>query len=267
MPFANSELATIHYEVRGDGPETLLLIMGLGGHASEWGDPFLSPLAAKYRVVTMDNRGIGESTHESEAWTMLDMAHDAGAVLDALGVEHAFVGGTSMGGMVAQTLAIEQPERVARLVLMSTSFGGREPAPPEPDAAAALLPVKDVPLAELHRRALKVLTGPGFADSRRELIDALADERQRVPTRGRVFKAQFGAIVADDRSQRVRQLQLPTLVVHGDQDPLIPVENGKLLAARIPGARFVLLEGCGHFPHFERPVETSNAILEFLSER
>jgi 3-oxoadipate enol-lactonase len=264
MPFANSDTATIHYTVTGSGPETLLLIMGLGGHASEWGEPFLSALSAKYRLVCMDNRGIGESQSRVEAWTMHDMARDAIAVLDALGASQVHVAGTSMGGMVAQTLALEHPERVKRLVLMATTFGGRESTPPTPEAAAVLLPIKELSIQELQRRALTVLTAPGFAAAHPELIDAFAERRARVPTRGRVFKAQFGAIMGHDCSQRVRTLQMPTLVVHGQDDPLIPVENGKLLVARIPGARWLLLDPCGHLPHLEKPAETAAAVCGFL---
>lgn len=239
--------------------------MGLGCHASEWGDAFLDPLCEKYRVVTMDNRGIGESQSSVETWSMHDMAVDAWAVLDAVGVASAHVLGTSMGGMVAQLLASETPERVQKLVLMATTFGGREAIPPAPEAAAVLLPVPGITVAELQRRCLRVLTAPGFADANPELIERLAQLRQRVPTRGRVFKAQFGSIVNSDRSQSVRGLRAPTLVVHGQDDPLIPVENGKLLAARIPAQRCVLFDDCGHFPHFEKPAESVAVVLDFLA--
>jgi pimeloyl-ACP methyl ester carboxylesterase len=265
MPFANSATAKLHYTVRGRGPDTLLLIMGLGGHASEWGDPFLDALAQKYRLVCMDNRGIGESETSVEAWTMQDMAVDACAVLDAAGVSSAHVLGTSMGGMVAQIVASEHPDRVQRLVLMATTFGGREAIPPAPEAAAVLLPVPGMGNVELHRRSMRVLTAPGFADAHPDIIEQLAQLRGRVPTRGRVFKAQFGCIVASDRSQSVRGLRAPTLVVHGQDDPLVPVENGKMLAARIPAQRFVLLEQCGHFPHIEMPAESAAVVLDFLA--
>jgi 3-oxoadipate enol-lactonase len=243
----------------------LLLIMGLGNHASEWGEPFLAPLSAKYRVVCMDNRGIGESQSQIEAFTMHDMVSDVVAVLDALGAPQVHLAGTSMGGMIAQHVAIEHAARVERLVLMSTGFGGREMTPPRPEAAAVLVPVTGLPIPELQRRALTVLTAPGFAAAQPALITELAELRGRVPTRGRVFKAQFGAIVGHDCSQTVSALSQPTLVVHGEDDPLIPVENGKRLAARIAGARLLLLDPCGHFPHFERPAETSSAILSFLA--
>jgi 3-oxoadipate enol-lactonase len=265
MPFASSASAKLSYNVRGQGPDTVLLIMGLGGHASEWGEPFLEPLSAKYRVVTMDNRGIGESHSDLETWTMHDMALDACAVLDAVGAASAHVIGTSMGGMISQQLACDMPDRVQKLVLMATTFGGREALPPAPEAAAVLLPVPGFSIAELQRRTLRVLTAPGFATAHPELIEQLAQLRERMPTRGRVFKAQFGCIVASDRSQSVRGLRAPTLVVHGQDDPLIPVENGKLLAERIPAQRFVLLDDCGHFPHVEKPIESVTAVLEFLA--
>jgi 3-oxoadipate enol-lactonase len=265
MPFASSASAQLHYTVRGQGPDTLLLIMGLGGHASEWGEPFLEPLSQKYRVVTLDNRGIGESHSDIETWTMQDMALDACAVLDAVAAAKAHVIGTSMGGMVAQQLAIDLPDRVQKLVLMATTFGGREALPPTPEAAAVLLPAPGFSIAELQRRTLRVLTAPGFAAAHPELIEQLAQLRERMPTRGRAFKAQFGSIVASDRSQTVRGLRAPTLVVHGQDDLLIPVQNGKMLAERIPAQRFVLLEDCGHFPHIEKPLESAAAVLEFLA--
>ena len=264
MPFASSKSAILHYTVRGQSDDTILLIMGLGGHASEWGEPFLARLSENYRVLCMDNRGIGESKSNADSWTMEDMAADACAVLDAAGVASAHVLGTSMGGMIAQIVAAAYPERVKRLILMATTYGGRESIPPAPEAAAVLLPVSGMSIADMQRRSLRVLTGPGFADANPALIDELALLRERVPTRGRVFKAQFACIVASDRSQLVRGLRAPTLVVHGEDDPLVQVENGKLLAARIPAQRFVLFENCGHFPHFERPVESAAVILEFL---
>src|SRR5690348_15088242 len=110
MPFATSNSAKIHYSVKGQAPRTLLLIMGLGGHASEWGDTFLDALAAHYRVLTMDNRGIAQSQTLVEKWSLEDMASDVLAVLDAVGCERTLLAGTSMGGMIAQLVAAETPE-------------------------------------------------------------------------------------------------------------------------------------------------------------
>jgi pimeloyl-ACP methyl ester carboxylesterase len=265
MPFAISPNARLHYTVEGAG-EPLLLIMGLGGQAVDWPLAFISELALHYSVIRMDNRGIGHSQTEVESWTLRDMADDACAVLDTLELATAHVLGISMGGMIAQLLAIEYPERVRRLVLMATSFGGRDTVPPEPRGLAILTTYPGVPAAEARRRSLLGITAESFGEQYPAVIDALARQREVTPTRPEVFVAQYTAIVRDDRSERVRGIHQPTLVLHGRADPLIPVENGILLAKRIPGARLCLLDDCGHLPYLEKTAETTQAILEFLAQ-
>ena len=267
MPYAQSPGAKIHFTVEGDGPETILLIMGLGGHATEWGSSFPGELAQRFRVVRMDNRGIGPSEALTRGFTMADMAQDALAVLDALELESAHLVGTSMGGMIAQTVAFEQPQRVDRLVLMSTSFGGAEAVPPHESAIALFTPVPGETIADQRRRSLGVITAPGFAAANPELIEQLVEDRLRVPTSGRIFMTQLEALLGSDRSRRVADIAAPTLVVHGEDDTLVPVGNGKLLAERIPGARLHLLERCGHLPHLELPRPSAAVVSEFLLER
>jgi 3-oxoadipate enol-lactonase len=264
MPFAQSPGARIHYSIEGDGPETLLLIMGLGGHATEWGTDFPADLARRFRVVRMDNRGIAQSEALSAPFTLEDMARDAVAVLDALGVERAHVAGTSMGGMIAQTVALDHAPRVSRLVLMSTSHGGQDAVPPWEAALALFSPIPGETLAEQRRRSLGVITGPGFAQQNPALIEHLVEQRVRIPTSGRTFMTQLDAILKSDRSARVAKITSPTLVIHGDQDSLVPVGNGQLLAAKIPSARLALLPGCGHLPHLERPADCAALVADFL---
>jgi 3-oxoadipate enol-lactonase len=265
MPFANASGATIHYAAEGGGRDTLVLVMGLGGHASEWGEAFIADLASDLRVVRMDNRGIAQSQTTAQSWTMQEMAADVVAVIDALGLPNVHLAGTSMGGMIAQLVAAEYPARVSRLVLLSTSFGGRETILPEPKGAAVLAPKPGMSIAEQRREGLRALTTDAFAEDHAELIELLVAQRERNPTSGPTFKAQFDAIMLSDRSDVVNRIRCPTLVIHGDQDPLVPVENGRQLAQRIPGAKFELLEGCGHLPHLERPEETARLIREFLA--
>lgn len=125
-------------------------------------------------------------------------------------------------------------------------------------------PAPGITRRELQRRALAVLTAPGFADSHPELIEELAALRERAPTRPRVFQSQVIAIMNSDRSARVREVKMPTLVLHGLDDQLIPVENGRQLAARIDGAKLVLFERCGHLPHLELPERCAGELHEFF---
>jgi 3-oxoadipate enol-lactonase len=265
MPFANASGATIHYAAEGGGRDTLLLVMGLGGHASEWGAAFVADLASDHRVVRMDNRGIAQSLSAAPSWTLEDMANDVIAVVDALGLKSVALIGTSMGGMIAQLVAARHPSRVSRLVLMSTSFGGAQSVPPTERGAAALAPSPGMTVAEQRRRGLRTLTSDAFADDHAELIELLVAQRERNPTPGPTFKLQFEAILLSDRSQLVKDIRCPTLVIHGDDDPLVPIQNGRMLAERIPGSTFALLEGCGHLPHLERAEETAKLIREFLA--
>jgi 3-oxoadipate enol-lactonase len=265
MPFANSNRAKIHYSVKGEPSRpTLLLLMGLGGHATEWGNPFVDALAAHYRVVTMDNRGIGESTSEVAEWSLEDMAQDALSVIDALHCREVLLGGTSMGGMIAQLVASIAPERITKLALMATTFGGRESVPPTAEANSLFTPLPGTTPGQMQRRTLELLTGPGFAAAHAALIDEFAALRERKSTRAKVFQAQFMAIMKSDRSERVRALGMPTLVVHGLDDQLVPVENGRMLAQRIPNAQLVLFEACGHFPHLEVPDACAAALHDFF---
>jgi pimeloyl-ACP methyl ester carboxylesterase len=264
MPFARALDAKIHYSVNGRAVEPLVLVPGLGGHASEWGESFLQQLEAEHQLICLDNRGIERSESEVDNWSMQDMANDVIAVLDALGIERAHLLGTSMGGMIVQTLAVTKPERVRRLVLVATAFGGREMTGPEPRAAATFRPAPGLSTGELRRRSLRAITAEGFAAANPELIERLVRMRELEPTSSRVWQTQYAAILASDRSQLVTQITAPTLVLHGELDPLIPFENGERLARRIPNAKLVSLTGCGHLPYREQPDATAKAVLDFL---
>ena len=265
MPFANRPGARIHYTVEGQG-EPLLLISGLGAQAIEWPRAFVVALAQCFSVVRIENRGIGRSLCAVADWTLKDMADDVCGVMDSLGYTSAHILGISMGGMIAQRIALDYPERVRRLVLMATAFGGRETLPPEPRGMAMLSGFPGVPVGEARRRSLTAITAEGFAEGHPDVIDELARLREITPTPAQVFSTQFRAIVGDDRSSSVRDIARPTLVVHGQSDPLIPSQNGVMLAQRIAGAKLCLLEGCGHLPHIEKPRETTDVVLEFLAE-
>jgi len=239
--------------------------MGLGGRAVDWGESFPRALAEHYRVILFDNRGTGASSKPDQVWTLEDMASDALCVLDALGLSRAHVVGFSMGGMIGQLIALNHRERCDRLVLVSTHFGGHEAIMPGPELQPVFQPLPGTPVDVVARQALGLITAPGFASANPAAIDTLVAYAVAEPTSRRAFGAQLQAILTSDRSSRVRDIRVPTLIVHGDLDPLIPVQNGRMLAERIPDARLAILEGSGHMPMWEAPEALLLTVRSFLT--
>src|SRR3954468_3232313 len=256
------------YERFGEpaGPP-LLLVMGLATQMLGWPHEFCAGLAARgLSVVRFDNRDIGLSTHlhdapppdvaaammgntSSASYTLSDMARDAAGLLDALDVESAHVVGASMGGMIAQTLAIEHPARVRTLTsIMSTtgdpSVGGASQA-----ALGVLLapPARDRP--EAIERTVSTYRGigsPGYELDEPALRERAGLAFDRAYDPAGVARQLLAIIASGDRTARLRELRLPALVIHGVDDPLVRVSGGRATAAAIPGARRVELDGVGH---------------------
>jgi pimeloyl-ACP methyl ester carboxylesterase/ribosomal protein S18 acetylase RimI-like enzyme len=258
----------IAYTLEGDDDVTILLIHGLGGQLIDWDPAFVTRLvAAGYRVLRMDNRDAGASTHlEGKAplgeirraveaggepavpYRLADMANDAAALLDHLGIESAHLVGVSMGGYIAQELAIRDPDRVLSLTSIMSSTGDRRVGRPSRDGLRALFraPAAD-PAAAVDDMvdARRILATPGSFDAdreRRRVIAAVARSYDPSAT-GR----QLAAIWASgDRTSRLRRLDTPALVIHGDADHLVDVSGARATAAAIAGARLEIIEGMGH---------------------
>jgi 3-oxoadipate enol-lactonase len=264
MPFAGNGSVRLHFRDAGspDG-EPVLLIMGLGGSGRMWWrlDPHL---AQRHRLLLVDNRGTGDSDAVRGPLSMAEMAADAVAVLDTAGVERAHVVGASMGGMVAQHVALGHRERVASLVLACTSAGGPSGAPNWRLMLAT---------------ALRPLVGPGrtfgivapalYSERcRREQPERTREDlRKRIEdaTPAPTIYAQMTAIARHDTRARLRELGgLPALVLHGGEDALVPVQRGRALAQGIPGARYVELEDAGHVLTTDAEDAVAAAILEHL---
>lgn len=243
--------------------EPLLLIPGLGAGRSAF-TPIVTDLARSHRVITFDPRGIGDSEGMGNT-TLTAMAADVVAVLDAVHVAAAAVFGASMGGLVAQHLVVDHPARVGNLVLAATSPGGDAGVDARPEDQAALLGKGARTPEEAYRIACTVLYSPAFQRARPDFIEAQVRERGRHPVRPRVFSAQYSAMWApDDSFQRLSSVTVPTLVMHGTDDVVVPFENARILARRIPGAQLRPFEGCGHLFFHERPAETARVVTEHL---
>jgi pimeloyl-ACP methyl ester carboxylesterase len=259
---------TIAYESLGDpAARPLLLVAGLGRQLVGWHDGFCAALAERgLRVVRFDNRDVGESTHlhdgpqpdlraclagdaSSAPYTLSDMAADAAGLLDALELESAHILGTSLGGMIAQTLAIEHPERVRSLTSVMSTTGERSVGQATDEGREMLFqsPVRNREEAvEAALASARVLGSPAFPLDE----DWVRWRAGRSFDRGydpRGIARQLAAVVASgDRTEALRALRVPTLVIHGEQDPLIGVSGGRATAAAIEGADLHVIDGMGH---------------------
>lgn len=256
----------------GEGRPVMLLIMGLGMQLVAWPDALVDWLVrAGYRVVRHDNRDAGLSQGFDElgtgnlvwqgvryrlglqvrsAYTLQDMALDSLGVLDALGIRRAHVMGASMGGMIAQRLAATAPERVASLMSVMSSSGARGLPGPRSDVLRLMMrrpPGRDEAALVAHSmRLVRLIAGPVFPPDEVALRERLVRALRR-SYRPRGLVRQTLAVAADgDRAALLARITSPTLVLHGDADPLVPVACGLDTSRRIPGARFALVPGMGH---------------------
>lgn len=267
MPRARSSAIEIEYETFGDPKsQPLLLVMGLGAQMISWDESFCTQLAGRgFHVIRFDNRDSGLSTRMEEAgdpdmmaaftgnqksaYTLEDLADDAVGLLDALGIRAAHVVGASMGGFIAQLMAINHPDRVLSLTSIMSGPGGADAVAPRPEGTEVLVKVPPETREGRIEHGVwirRVLTGDGNpfdeADERRRTARAV-DRAYYPPGTGRQLVA---VLAAQGRLERLRNVRIPTLVVHGLDDPLVPVENGRRVAAAVPGARLLEFEGMGH---------------------
>jgi 3-oxoadipate enol-lactonase len=250
----------IAWEQRGAGPP-LLLIHGLG--YARWGwEPVAGPLAEDFSLLLFDNRGIGESDAPPGPYTAAELAADTLGVLDAAGVERAHVLGTSLGGMVAQELALAAPDRVDRLVLACTTPGGPTAAP-MPDRTVQLFAEgPTLPPEVALRRFVENALAAG-ADS--AVIDRIMEHRLATAQPFPAWQAQAAAGMTFDAASRIGAIEAPTLVLHGTDDFVVDPANAQLLASLIPGASVELFPGTGHLFFWEQPERFVRVVKEFLS--
>ncbi|HTD57490.1 MAG TPA: alpha/beta hydrolase [Solirubrobacteraceae bacterium] len=261
MGLAKAGEIELSYERGGDGPP-LLMIMGMSGTKHHWGDRVLEELRRDFDTIAYDHRDAGDSTKTGQPFAIADLAGDAADLMEALDLDSAHVMGISMGGMVAQELALAHPERIRSLTLGCTYCGGE----------GSLLAGEDVMrrLAEgmasgnreqAIRTAWEVNVSPSFADDD-DAYATFLERGLRYAMPVAVIMEQMRAITAHDTSARLPGLNLPTLLVHGTLDQMLPVENGHMIAELIPNARLEILEGIGHMFFLELPERTAELVRE-----
>jgi pimeloyl-ACP methyl ester carboxylesterase len=269
---AHANGINICYEIFGEASsEPLVLIMGLGGQMVQWDDAFCEQIAARgFRVIRFDNRDAGQSSKltggkpltlweilkerflnipPSAPYTLQDMAEDTIALMDELGIRSAHIVGASMGGMIAQEIAITFPERVRSLISIMSTTGNPDLPQPSNEAVSLLMepqPKSRKKFIARFKRNWKVLRGGRFPED--EALDR--SRAERVFDRGlnpAGIDSQIRAVLASgSRKERLSKVKAPTLVIHGTSDPLVDLKAGQDTAASIPGAKLMIVQGMGH---------------------
>src|SRR5689334_2064253 len=250
-----------HYERAGSG-EPLLLIQGMSGTHVSWGEPFKGVLEESFDVVAFDNRGIGLSGPVDGPFTIAEMAADTAALLDELGWESAHVVGISMGGMIAQELALAHPGRLRSLTLGCTYCGGDgSQLMPQENAEKLLAGFSSGDRDQAIRAGYEVNLSPAFrADE--GAFAPFHEMATSVPAARDVIQLQLQAILGHDTSGRLGEIATPALIVHGTVDGVLPYANGEQIAGLMPGARFETYENVGHMFWWEEPQRSAELVRE-----
>jgi 3-oxoadipate enol-lactonase len=261
MPFADSAGTKIWWQECGAG-EPILLIMGLGFPGSLW-YRVLPALSTDFRVLVFDNRGTGRTGAVPGPYPVEQMAADALAVLDAADVPSAHVLGISMGGLIAQEVALTAPERLLSLTLAATHPGGSATVLPEPEVLAKLYSRADLPLEESYRATIPIAYAK--TTSTRVIDDDIA-ARLANPTSPEGYLSQLtGAMNYAGAHDRLPTLTVPTLCLHGTEDQLVPPVNGHNLASAIPDAQLRTIDGAAHMLFSDAPEEFVASIRAFTA--
>ncbi|MBN1664122.1 MAG: alpha/beta hydrolase [Deltaproteobacteria bacterium] len=278
----------IEYETFGNASgRPLLLIMGLGGQLIFWNEDFCRELASRgHYVIIYDNRDVGLSTKFDQAgepdiigtfmkihsgdksgvpYMMEDMADDGAGLLDALGIASAHICGISMGGMIAQTIAIRHPSKVLTLTSIMSTTGNPDLPQPRPDVQAALVappPLERNANIEYQVGIFRMLAGCGFPHDEEWTRKVMTQSYDRCLYPQGMGRQTIAIMAQNNRKAALASLKTPTLVIHGTDDPLVPLEGGKDTAASIGGAKLLLIEGMGH----DLPRGAWSQIVDAISE-
>jgi pimeloyl-ACP methyl ester carboxylesterase len=268
MPRVFANGINIHYEAQGEGTP-LVLIAGLGYPAWQW-HRMMPYLAKDFQVIAFDNRGVGGTDKPAGPYTAKLLADDTAAFLDALNIGSAVVMGHSMGGFIAQELALSYADQVSKLILSSTNFGGPHHVPVTPEAMAVLSDMTSDPITRF-KNGLVVSTGPGFADRHPEIIQEWLEWRLTNPLDLTGYQAQMAiglSLISEAASfeNRLTEIQIPTLILFGAHDKVVPPVNADLLAVRIKNSKVVILPDAGHFFPMEVPQAAAQEIINFVKQ-
>jgi 3-oxoadipate enol-lactonase len=263
MPLVHTDGLDIHYRVDGDGPDTLVLVNGVGDDLSGWAMQIGDFVASGLRVVSFDNRGVGSSSHPPGPYSSRAMAADTKALADALGLAPFHLAGVSMGGLIAQEYAIAYPEDLLSVVLANTY------AKPDAYTRAAFGAwgqiAESASMALMMRQQAPWVFSPTFYEQHPERLATFLKEMERTVQPAGSFAAQIAALLTHDCGDRLARLHTPALVIAADDDIIIRLSLSHRLYEELPRARWAIVPG-GHAAFLENPEAWNRAVVEFIDQ-
>jgi pimeloyl-ACP methyl ester carboxylesterase len=264
MPHQTVNGIKIYYEEQGKG-EPLILINGLAFPMDLWFAQ-IRELSNDFRVIALDNRGIGRSDKPDDEYSIAMMAADVVGLLKTLGIEKSHVAGLSMGGFIAQEIALSYPDMVNRLILVATGMGGaRSLALGKPFWEKTAAAIAGKPAEQVYRTDLTLMTAPGFVEKHPDILDQAVRLRMKHPQPLHAFLRQFAAANVFDINGCAQNISQPTLIILGKDDPIFPIPLAEDFRERLPKAKMIIYENCGHAIHLEKPDQLSRDMREFLN--
>jgi pimeloyl-ACP methyl ester carboxylesterase len=265
MPTVKANDINIYYETAGTG-EPLVLISGLGYGLWQW-HKMIPLLAEHFQVIVFDNRGAGGTDKPSGPYNVQMLAADTVGLLEAIDVDKVIIMGHSMGGFVAQEIAINYPQYVSKLVLSSTNFGGPNHVPVTPEAMQVLSDRSGDPV-DLVKRGVAIATAPGFTEANPAILQELIDYRLSNPVPPEAYQAQMGVgmgLLSEEAAfeKRLKNVTVPTLILFGEHDKVVPPANAELLDKELPNSTVKILPDAGHIYPMEVPEAATQAVVEF----
>lgn len=264
MPRASVNGLQLYYETYGEG-EPLVLIPGFAAGRWIWFKQ-TAALSRSFRVIVFDPRGVGPSDKPEGSQTISLLADDVAQLLHSIGIESAHVMGASFGGFVAQEFALKYPRMTRKLVLCCTSFGGPNHVVPSAETLLVLASTKGLNTEERMKANLLLAFTPEYVQTHANEIDEVVQLRMANEVPEHIYLSQLQAAVSFNAEARLEGVTNPTLVLTGDADVIVPVQNSRNLASKIPGAKLKIIDGGSHTFFIERAAEFNSMVEEFLLE-
>ncbi len=265
MPKVKVNDIQIYYEVHGRG-FPLLMIMGLGANVDWWDPRMIQELSKNFKLVMFDNRGAGRTDVSDRRYTVKLFADDTTGLMDALGIPRAHTIGVSMGGMIAQELVLNYPEKVEKLILCSTFYGGTKAVLASQEVLGMLSADRSAfSPEEIARMTIPLIFTEDFIKKNPDFVELSIQQILRAPISNEAFTRQLNAIMEFDAHDRLPQIRASTLILHGKRDILVPSQNGSVLAEAIPNAKLVYFENSAH-GLVEEMEKVIHVLLNFLTE-